>query len=384
MIMKISIQGCDKQIKALPVTEMKYHLSLLLKALEMDREQALKSRYHRRELLDKNDERVKHLYDFLMELGALMHNEKGLVNHQKFAKAYQKLVKDAKKNHIIVGFGHQVLMIGSACSALLTGVLGGVVGGFSGFFRGIYHFHNPIPYTSAGFATGLMLGAAIGFRTPKEFKNPLVRRLQYALNGLQRVLDANQDLGVQAFKETREKVILEFKEQYFKIENGAINEAAFTDFMKRPDVPFELQTFKARFIGTTLEGYVGAHAFIKIADPLKNERKPTYLEYAPSPLDSSRPILAKESRQASAEKIMDMLTVHRLLPPFSMSYFFKKGKVGQVDCFTHINKILAATNQDLCKLSRFEGNKISRKLIGFFLEKLSPFPQDLSVKATLS
>lgn len=348
-------------IKQLPVSELKYHLWLLMVTLRsantpMNRQlikAAQSFTQSCRGLLepstDENDE-VHRLTNTRTNLNTLIE------------------ISEVKTPAIV----HQqyFLNVQGLWLGIVLGVIASGVGAIAGTGRAVYEKKNIAWYFTVGLATGLFLGMAIGFRTPKAlFKDPVLRQLKFSLNGLE---DCFNFLVKPHIPFTQC-----FNDEIRQLQHEVMIQNVSDKFYEQM-ITFQIVTAKAQFIDPSLKGYLGQHAFIKITLP----GKVFTLEYAlsPSKVDKKKPA-PSEPRTVSMQKLLEMITLHQFLQQrhgCSKEHIIKKMKSGDWDCFNYINMLLLGTNQAATTLRRFNGteNFIGNNCVAFFVTKTSPFNQD--------
>lgn len=365
-----SINTCLNAIEELPTGEIKYYLLLLVSSIK-----------------NRNTELTRQfLKEFLVFINELKycHNtplDSSIFSFDSLMCHYQNLISLAQIDTLDTQIKHGMIHVGSAVSAFLVGMAGGLIGGVVGIARGIWTFSNPFKSVSIGVITGCALGAMIGFRTPKKlFKDELIRQIQFCLNGINECLNNIQQLIIEPLIVYEANVKERLLRDYF---NNDVK--AFHAFCAREDITFEINTLKARFISPTLEGYLGHHAFIKI--PINEQSKPFLIEFSMGPSDLERPVVQLERRTVTGKKVIEMLALHAQLQVTHVctkEYILKKMKPGDNDCLSYVNKVLIGSNQKATVVKRLDGteNWVGRHIIGFFVQKLSPFSQDVLIKDT--
>ncbi|MDI9817721.1 MULTISPECIES: hypothetical protein [unclassified Legionella] len=353
------IPTCTDKILGLPSSEVKYYLLLLVNSIK-----------------ETNTDFTR---NFLVELLVLVNALESITtsssgtSYESMGGSYQRLVDLAQTNTLTTKVGYNLLNLGSGISALLVGTASGIIGGFAGLARGLWNLNNPFSSFAIGLITGCTLGAAIGFRLPKKlFKNELIRQIKFCLDGISSCISTLEQQ--QPFSFYEESVKKRLLDDYFQGNQDLL------DAFLANNICYEIATFKAQFISETLEGYLGHHAFIKIL--IKPEGKPLVIEFSTGRNDLQRPISQIEKRTVSGKRIVEMLAMHeqlQLTHACTMDYMIKKLKPGENDCFSYINKILVASSQRATSLKRFDGqeNWVGRNVIGFFVQKLNPFKQDI-------
>ncbi|ASQ46484.1 hypothetical protein [Legionella clemsonensis] len=363
-----TILVCSQKISRLPPGEIKYHLLLLINVLQ-NTPTAFTATFL------KEVEVFIESFNCLisMEFSATPELQKAF---EKVLSHYQQLIVLAKIETFNARLIRGLLHLGASILALLLGVVGGLMGGIAGFARGMWHFHNPFSSFAIGLVTGMLLGATFGFRIPKKlFKDVLFRQLKFCLDGIHECVKEAQQNKLLSFTSYKEKVKQRLLNDHFKNEKVALN-----NFLQNPNVSYEINTLRARFISPSLEGYLGQHAFIKIN--INDQSPPRTIEFATAPSDLLRPVTQCERRIVSGEKIVEMLALHEQLQvthACTVDYILLKMKPGENDCLSYVNKILIGTSQQPTTVKRFDGkeNWLGKYIIGFFIQKLSPFEQDI-------
>ncbi len=357
------LQECEEKISTLPPGEAKYYLFILLRSIR-----------------EKNNGMAQ---EFLEALSELLDNLNDLHQQTSFDlslfsrtyEQYNKLQTIAQIN----GYSHQckiiVLHVGGAIAAVICGIAGGLIGGVVGLARGIWNLE-PHKGLGIGLFTGYFIGAIVGFRAPKKFfKDEWLRQIEFGLNGFSRGLENVRQTLNDESKNTKPF------EDYFAEEKAHIrnkcfdSEAEFEAFLDE-DITYEINSFKAGFIGgTSLHGYLGHHLYIVI-----NIKESQYLiEFTQEPADTSEQPDQQEKRTVKGTKIIEMLATYKKFQetnPCTYGYILSHMKPGDNDCHTLVNKVLIATDQPAARLSRYQGMNPVGSMIGFFISKLSPFEQD--------
>jgi hypothetical protein len=357
------MQDCEKKISTLPAGEIKYYLFILLHSINK------KNNEMTQEFLETISELLDNLNDLHQQTSL------DLALFSTIYENYNKLQTIAQLN----GYGHQfkilVLHIGGAIASVICGIIGGLIGGIIGLARGTWNLE-PHKGLGIGLFTGYFLGAIIGFRIPKKlFKDELLRQIEFGLNGFNRGLE-----NVRQTLNHESKNIKPFSD-YFEEEKARVRNECFADdaefeaFLDE-DITYEINSFKAGFIGgSSLHGYLGHHLYIVI-----NVKESQYLiEFTQQPADTSETPDQQETRVVKGKKIIEMLAAYKKLQetsPCTYRYISTQMKPGDNDCHTLVNKVLIGTDQAAAGLSRFQGMNTVGSIIGFFINKLSPFEED--------
>ncbi|MBA2655658.1 MAG: hypothetical protein H0U70_01575 [Tatlockia sp.] len=353
------------QIEDLPVNEIKYYLLLILRSIE-----------------DKNCPLMfEALENFNSNLNLFMNskNAKDSANSLiELKDAYQALCQASQTHAFALQLGYFIINMGSVLLSFITGIIGGLIGSTAGFFRAIATCNNPLIFLADGFATGAACGASFGFRIAKKLlKNEFHRQLKLCLDSLADCIET--------FEEERIKPIYIYEQQIKEkllaecFNNNAENFQEFLD----SEQSYSIQTVSAQFISEYLDGYLGHHARIVI--PLPNSFKPKLIEYAPESDEiDDRPLTQIEKRKVTGKKLVEMMALNEQLlitepSPGLSDLVYSKMKLGERDCFSYVNKILVGSNQNGTVCRRFNGgeNWVGRNIIGFFVNKLSPFPEEI-------
>ncbi|CEK10181.1 hypothetical protein [Legionella hackeliae] len=360
-----TINICTQKITDLPYNEIKYHLFLMLNTLKN------KQTEFTQQFLQKIEEFIDNLGK-LMQAKLPTELEVQQTLEQVFLQ-YQQLTNLAKIDAIEAKITRFLINLGAVILAFILGIAGGLIGGISGFVRGLWNFTNPLASFAIGVVTGAFLGGAIGFRLPKKlFKEELFRQLKCCLDGIHECIETMQK--THSFAVYKEQVRQKLLSDYFYGD-----EASFQRFLQN-NVSYKINTLRARFLSPSLEGYLGQHAFMTLT--IDENTPPLTIEFSTAPTDLTRSISQCEKRIVSGEKIVDMLALHEQLQithTCTTEYIVCKMKPGEIDCLSYINKILIGTSQNATTVKRFDGkeNWLGKNLIGFFVQNLSPFRQDI-------
>lgn len=372
----MTIMTLQQKINETPTAEIKYHLLLLLSALNEKK-------------VDKGDF-VDEIEQFVIKINLMLKkiNEAQSLEESEIEalnKSYQTLLKLSQTNTLGVRVGYALLNVIGVVAAIIFGVIGALVGGVAGFARGIWNLSNPFKSTGIGVIMGVALGGIIGFRAPKKLvKDEYIRRLKYSLDGIGDRIKNTLNQPLASFEAS-------VVENYF----GG-NRESFEKFKNLPQVDFSIDTLKATFISPTLEGYLGHHALIKIENPLikikpikQESENVAIVEFSTGKADITREISQHDQRTVTGAKVIEMLLFHeqlQLTHAPTTKYLAAKMKQGEVDCLSYANKILSCTGQAAAKVRRFNGteNAVGKHVIGFFIQKLHPFAQDALTKLTPS
>ncbi|CDZ78773.1 hypothetical protein BN59_03087 [Legionella massiliensis] len=363
---KDSVAECLNAINSLVSNEIKYYLLLILKAIS--KENTEKNRLIAAEIIQLCNVLSEFLDPEIQD-----HDHLTLIQSH-----YQNLSELSGAYTVAVEVGYALINLGSALLGFITGVLGALIGGVAGLFRAICTLNNPFYFLADGLVTGMSVGGAIGFRAPKKlFKDELTRQLRYALNGVSECMDkmtAQINLPFSYFEDKVRQEIL--------VNNFNNDKQAFERFLE-DETSFKVVTRSAQFLSENLEGYLGHHAQIII--DLPNQITPTLIEFAPESDEiDTRPFSQVEEpeRRVSGQKLVEMIAFHQLLwqtEECDIGYVLTKMKGGENDCFSYVNKVLIGTNQDATSLRRFDDteNWVGRNIVGFFVQRLSPFSQEV-------
>jgi hypothetical protein len=357
------LNHCYQKITELPPCEIKYYLFLIIKIIESQ-----PSKYGRF---------LCQLTSFVEDLNDICASDQ--VDSLKLTKLIQhhrQLTQVAKTSSLMKKVSTVLLHIIGSLGAIITGIIGGIIGGVVGFARGIY-YHKMAHGFLAGLITGFALGAMFSFRLPKKvFKESATRQLKFALDGVHSCLDY-----LNAEKSKNNDEIKPFEHYRELMANAVLSECFKGDAEKfntflNANIPYQIRSFQAGFIGREMHhGFLGDHFFIKI-DIVDKEY---LIEYTQEPADTSETPSQVESRTATGKQLLDMLAMGEKLKesnPCNLQFVLSKMKPGDRDCYSYINYILYATNQPAMKLNRFANTNRVGKSIGFFIEKVSPFPPD--------
>ncbi len=96
------------------------------------------------------------------------------------------------------------------------------------------------------------------------------------------------------------------------------------------------------------------------------------------PSDTSEIPAQQEIRKVKGKKIVEMMAFHRKLQetdPCTPLSVLKQMKPGDRDCFSYIDKVLIGTGQEPSKLKRYADMTPVGNMVGFFIQKLSPFDE---------
>lgn len=352
-------------IAALPLSEMKYYLTLLVKIIQ-----------------NKNDvsshvflQEMQHFIQCLQNLTCFdrqEHNKDLLI--ENLYHSLQSLQKIAQTHTLWAQIKIVLLhLIGGLCS-LYLGILGGLIGGVAGFTRGLWNLKIPIKYTGIGLLTGFSLGLILGFRAPKKlFKQEVNRQLTFGLDGLYKTVENLK--GIESAYIPSNVKILPFVAYYAQVEeeikNLFSNEVDFQQFLRKKTT-YRINTFQASFIGQPmLHGYLGHHAYIQI----KIQNKEFLVEFALTPADTTEPPAQSELRTVTGQKQIEMLALHRKYQetnPSTLAFSLGRLKFGDSDCFSYLNKILLGTSQKSVNVKRFANMTPVGNLVGSTIEYLSP------------
>lgn len=254
-----------QSILALPTTELKYHLFLLLTAIEQTNTQQT------RDILAVSIDLTLQCQQFLIlkQNSPELRNQIHLVN-----KRYDSLARLINKYDSNFVFYPHLLTIGCAILAIITGIFFAILGGVTGLATGIMNQQNPLKFFALGLLVGLCMGGAIGNRAPEYIlETPLIRQLRFALRGLTENL-RHLSTSKKSFHEYLDDVLEELLKKNF---DG--NQEKLEQFLQSR-TSYQVATHPAQFVSKKLKGYVGQHAFIIIDIP---NRKPFTLEFATSP-----------------------------------------------------------------------------------------------------
>lgn len=354
-------EECLRAIEHMPASEIKYYLLLTIKVINNE---------------ELHQDFLEKLKEFSENLCNLMMNSENDENYSdllcQITENYQDLINLSQTNKMGVKVGYVLLNVAAAFCAFLTGFVGVLIGGFGGLIRGFWNLRNPScphgisHFLWVGIATGIMLGAAIGFRAPKKlFKDELTRQLKFCMDGItacMEKIEAEQSQFLSSYED-------EVKIKFFNRDGDAYNEFLASDQI------YEITTVSAQFMSDTLEGYIGHHALIKITIP---DQEPILLELSTKACDlEKRKPIQHDERTVTGKKIVEMMAFHEQLK-LSNGCSLKQIKPGDNDCFSYVNKILTGTSQDATTTRRFYGDETRiGKRVGLFVEKLSPFRPDI-------
>lgn len=375
----MTITTLQQKIIETPIAEIKYHLLLLLSALN-------EKKVVDCEFVEELEQFVQQINDILRAINSAQSLEESQMTALNVR--YQTLLNLSKTNTIGVKVGYALLNVIGALAAVIFGVIGGLIGGVVGFARGVWNLSNPLKSAGIGVIMGLALGGIIGFRAPKKLaKDEHLRRLKHTLDGIGECIKNTQNQMNQPLASFESQVI----EKYF----GG-HKDNFEKFKGLKEAKFSIDTLKATFISPTLEGYLGHHALIKIEHPLikikpikQESENVAIVEFSTGKADITRQISQHDERTVTGQKIIDMLLLHeqlQLTHAPTREYLAIKMKQGEVDCLSYANKILTCTGQKATTVRRFNGteNAVGKYVIGFFIQKLHPFAQDALSKLGVS
>ena len=355
------------KIMALPATDMKYHLYLLLVSLNTDNTE------YTRNILECALEFTDCMYDFFHKEN--MDDQLFFQIHYLY-KSFDDLINVAGTNTEMLITTDAIQNLGGSIVGFATGIVGGFVGGISGITRGIWNQERLWEYSWTGVFVGAFLGAAIGFRSPpKLLRDPLFQQVKYALDGVSETFERMQndkDITLDSYLEKAYEILLK---DYFDNDKTSLD-----DYMDKERVEYEIGTWGAEFVSPILAGSVGHHAFIRV--PING--KYHGMEFTPSPSDFTIPPIQSEKRYISGKKILEMAAFHLCLQKtdaFTAQFFVTKLKPGERDCFSYVNKLLTGTSQDPTCLTRYHpSDKAAGHAVRFFIENLAIFPSNLHLQ----
>ena len=357
------INICNEKLSQLPPGEIKYYLFILVNSFKGKNTPI-------------NDVFLEVLSTLLDDLNKLHHsNSFDAATFNQLIEKYNKLQTIAQTNTFYNQTKTILLHVGGTIASFICGIAGGLIGGIIGLTRGTWNLE-PFKGLGIGLFTGYFLGAIVGFRTPKQlFKDELIRQIQFGLNGLDLCLE---NLKISLKGDNKE---IKTFETYYKEERNIVrnkcfeSDADFEQFLNE-DVTYEINSFKAGFIGgASLHGYLGHHMYIVI----KINKIEFLIEFTQDPADTSEKPDQQELRTVKGSKVIEMLAAAKKqleTTPCSLGYIAARMKPGDNDCHSFVDKILRATNQSGTKLSRYENMNWVGSMIGFFVQKVSPFPED--------
>ncbi|KTD50324.1 hypothetical protein Lqui_1649 [Legionella quinlivanii] len=357
---KQKLEEFRKHIFALPTTELKYHLFLLLAAIEpINTPQT-------RDILVLSIDLTAQCKDFLnpRQRADELQEQIELVNIK-----YGRLVKLIDKyNSSFVLYPH-LLTIGSALLAITLGLFFAILGGITGVVQGIINQQNPLKYFALGTFVGLCLGGAIGNRTPEYLlEEPLFRKLKLVLDGLN--LNLNQlTSSRKTIHDYLNEVLEDLLVNYFDNDKEKLNH-----FLNSP-ASYTAGSHPAEFVSEHLRGYVGQHALIavKIAD-----KPPFALEFAISPSDLTRELTQPISRQTTGRKIAEMMALHRQMQEThacTLHYMTNHMKPGETDCLAYVLRLTDGVNEPRPPIKRFYQQNSIGNFLSFFISHLSAFSE---------
>jgi hypothetical protein len=357
------LTDCLDQINQIPANEIKYYLLLLLKTIE----EGDQNKLFMADLLG-----ITQALTQFLKAKSIKESERLL---EEISAAYQSLRNNSKTNSCTLQFGYALINLGSILVAFLGGIIGGLVGATAGLMRAFYTLNNPVVFFADGLITGLTFGAAIGFRAPKKLlKDEFTRRLKLCLDKIENCVENLKKESIPPLSHYENQVKARLLQNCF-----GNNEEAYQVFLAS-EQEFEISTVAASFLSQQLNGYLGHHARIRIKLP--GQSQPEIIEYAPktNKIDN-RPSSQSEKRRVSGQAIVNMLALHKQLwvtEGCTLNHIFTTMKVGENDCLTYVNKILEGTGQEATICRRFDGteNSVGRNVIRFFVNGLTPFPEE--------
>ncbi|WP_238584701.1 hypothetical protein [Legionella moravica] len=373
-------QQTINRILALPASEIKYYLYILLESIK-----------------DKNCGITRSFLVELISLVEALHqlhetNEPDSTNSDIESRSLDLL--ETINNHLdqlqhIAGthtFPAQtkivLLHITGVFAGVTLGIIGGFVGALIGLARGVWNYKPFIGMLSGAFV-GNVIAGAFGFRTPKKiFKDSLIRQFKFGLDGLDECLEhIKKEYVPTLFAQKKAQPFSYYlKEVEEEIKTLFDTDEDFEEFLEQ-QVEYRINTFLASFIGVSLlHGCVGHHAYIKM--DIKNSEY--LIELSPEPADTSEEPAQSESRTVRGKKLIEMLAYHRKLQETNAptpAYIISKMKAGDNDCFSYINKVLIGTSQNGTTLYRFADMDVMGQLVGVAIETLSPFKPNFFLQA---
>lgn len=351
------------KIMRLPTSELKYSLYLLLLSLNNQNTE------YTRAVLESAMKFTDALYYFLKK----SREQEKILSLYFLNNRLENLIKVAGTNTTSIAVKQSVLNIGGSIASIGIGIIGAIIGGFCGLAKGLWNKELPFKYSLVGLVAGFCAGAAIGFRGPKRLcKDPEFRKVKFAMDKLN---DASN--RVETYEMQREEFETKAYEKLLECFEG--NVIRLDAFLNEDKFEYEIATFGAEFISPKLRGSIGHHVFIRI--PING--KFLGIEFATSPSEIEKIPIQVERRLVSGRKILEMIAFHlAILNTHSpnVKYIVTKLKSGETDCFSYINTILTATNQQPTSLSRFhKSDNLVGHVLGFFIKNLSAFPDKLQI-----
>ncbi|MBA2651299.1 MAG: hypothetical protein H0U73_03385 [Tatlockia sp.] len=206
-------------------------------------------------------------------------------------------------------------------------------------------------------------------------KVELTRQLKLCLDAIADCIETIEGQVVKPISYYEQRIITTLLTSCF--DNNDENLQAFLD----SEQSFSIETVSAQFVSENLDGFLGHHA--RIAIPVPNQKNLKILQFSPDPDDiDKRSPTQRDVRHVRGKKLVEMIALHEQLLitepcPELPDLVFSKMKIGERDCLNYVNKILVGTNQKVTSCRRFDGseNWVGRNIIGFFVQKLSPFSQ---------
>lgn len=354
-----------QRIAQSPTGEINYYLFILARSIQ--------DKYN-----EKNRLFLSALLDFINTLDQFYSsnpNDPPTDCADQLIKNYEKLLDSAETHTFSAITKRALIQLGALIMAFLLSLLGATIGSMAGFARGIWQ-HQPLTGFLVGLLIGFFIGGILGFRLPKKLMKDVVnRQLTFGLDGLKHCVDQLKEKtpihspsGQSAnplpsyYTVTEEKI----KQQF-------ATEEECNTFLSA-EIGYEINSYHASFIANPmLHRYLGHHVYIKM---FINE-KPYLIEFTPAPSDLSTKSVQNEKRAATGRKLIEMLAYHQKLQEThhaSIDVIAKKIKPGDNDCLSYVNKVLIGSSQKATQLQRFYDMTRVGSGIGFFIEKLSPFP----------
>ena len=357
-----------EHVKALPPTEIKYYLTLLVASIKNDQTKG------HLELLTSVDELTVQFNEYYTS------TESQETKLNKLMDKLNVLVAASHTNTLSHQVKKTLLKVCSFVLGFVVGVSSGLIGMSIGVFSDWTILGN-LHGAYLGLFTGLSLGSYAGSRIiNKAFQSDVERKLDFCVSGIEKVSKELPDRLSQA--DYRANVKQQIMDDYC---TGSTEdkEAQYQQFL-HSEQSFQVATTTAQFVSKQLKGHLGHHFLIRYklnfdGDKIEAKhpmefggpsRMPKYVDQNELGTDGAL------GRKVTGEQLVEMIMMDNILQethPYDMSFMTQQYDIGSNDCRTYADKILIATNQAPTQVSRFNpaidkwtGKTLVAPLVRFF------------------
>lgn len=358
----INLSDLKEKIKRMAPSETKYYLVLLLHALTKVQDSKLP------EILAELDVFI----DVMEQVTA--QSAPPAYQITQLAEQYQRLANIINAHRVSDYIWQSGLyLVGFAISGILS-----VVMGVLGAVKGLALRSSILAGAHEGFVIGFSLGLVIGYRIPHGYlKDQNRRQLRFSLNGINHALTTQQ--SAESFGTLYHQVYNDVKERFDKANSemtAAERAEKFNEFLTQASTPISIIGVHNKRYSHESKGYEGHHGFIRF----ELFGGQYIMEQSTQPSRFDKTAVQMEQRQLTGEQVIDLIAFYQQIKPLhdmnKLYYMLTEYKGGENDCFTFLDKLFIAINEQPTSVDRDDNRDKAPALnLRRYYNSLSAFPR---------